>query len=180
MLARVARRSNSSDSRAPSAAVFDFETVALGTTTPFSSTADGVTASFSSAPGVGAFRVDNASAYSFVTLQGRTLIEFATNGNALTVAVGQSLGSVSMNFATNTSSALTLVAYQGSNAVGSSVVTGSVPAGGAFYEGVVGFSGASFDRIVLSSSALFAVDNMDVTPLSTAAVPAPWPPCPSR
>ncbi len=152
---------------ASASTIFNFDSDALGTSTAFTDTVNGLAASFSSDGDPGGFVVYPSM---FETLTGNVLGDPGPAGlNNLTLAVNfsQELTAVTFNFATadfETPSPLTLAAYQGSNLVGSVTTAGSFLSGFTFPEGEAAFAGGRFDELMISSSAPdFAVDNITVT-----------------
>lgn len=147
-----------------SAAVFDFDTDNLGTSTAFTDTVDGLSATFSSGADPGGFVIYPSF---FDTLTGNVLGDPGPAGQdnlSLDIAFSQELNSVSLDFATSDfgpASPLTLTAYQNSQLVGSVEASGVVPGGFTFPEGQIEFDGSLFNNIVISSDAVdFAVDNI--------------------
>jgi len=147
-------------------ATFDFDSLAVGDSTPFSLTNNGLTASFSS-PGSdpGAFEIIPSF---FSTLTGNVLLTPGPAGLSnipLVIDFSQPVTSISLNFALNTgdpTTTLDLTASLGGSIVGGASATGTVPPGFTFPEGVLSFSGL-FDSVTLSTLALnFAIDNVVV------------------
>jgi len=162
LLAGVARADSS----------FTFESDPVGTATTFSNTNTGITATFSSPADPGGFQV--YPALGFVTLTGNFLGTGQTApATPLTIAFSTDLNSISLDFGLDESGGLTLVAFEGSTAVGTVSVTGGIPPGMFVPEGFLNFNGATFNSVVLTATSgdgFFGVDNVDV---STAAVPEP-------
>jgi hypothetical protein len=159
---------------ANAATVFNFDGDSLGTSTSFTDTVDGLSATFSSAADPGGFVV---YASMFNTLNGNVIGDpgpAGANGLALAINFSQNIGALTLDFATadfGSPSPLTLTAYENSNLVGSVSATGNVPGGFLFPEGQVSFNGGTFNQLVVSSSAPdFAVDNINAT---AAPEPAP-------
>jgi hypothetical protein len=153
-------------------ATYDFEAQAPPTSTPFSVTNNGVTASFSSPADPGGFTIFTSF---FSTLTGNVLLDpgpAGANDLPLTVGFSQPIDSISLLFALNTgdpSTPLTLVTDVG----GSKSATGVIPPGFSFPEGALSFIGPAFSSVTLSTSAMdLAVDDIVVT---TAAAPVPEP-----
>jgi hypothetical protein len=150
---------------------FTFDSIPLGTTTPFTSASSGSTTGQFSSPD-GQFQV---AASFFAMLPGQVLIDFVPS--TLEIVLSQPQQSVSLLFGLNTSSlstTLNLQALLGANPVGSASATGTIPPGFFFPEGSISFSGGIFDQIRLTSAAPnFAVDTIDVTPVATTIVPEP-------
>jgi hypothetical protein len=154
--------------------VFNFDNDGLGTSTGFTDTNNGISATFTSTADPGSFVV---YASMFDTLTGNVLGDpgpAGQGGLALAVNFSTDLASVSLDFATadfGTPSPLIITGYENSTLVGSTSATGSVPAGYEFPEGAITFSGGPFNNIVISSAAPdFAVDNIDVTAAPEPAV----------
>jgi hypothetical protein len=152
------------------AQTFDFEAAALNTTTPFSQSNGGVTATFTSPDGANLFSVTTTF---FSTLTGHVLLDQNAAPDRLAIGFNQSLSTISMNFATNGAGTLTLAAFFGANPVGSVTLAGAVPAGFTFPEGIITFTGGPFDNVLLSSTAPdFAIDNITVRAVSAVPEPA--------
>jgi hypothetical protein len=164
------------------AAVFDFESVPLGTPTPFSTTLGGITATFSSPGGdPGGFAV--APSF-FTTMTGRVLLDPGPSGRAfipLVAGFDQPLSDVSLRFATDDVgqpfSTFRLEAFSGGvggTLVGTADAVGTLQASG-FPEGQISFDGGgvSFDTLrftTVGQAPFFAVDDINVTP---SPVPEP-------
>lgn len=151
--------------------VFNFDNDSLGTATGFTDTVGGLAATFASNDDPGGFVVYQSQ---FETLTGNVLGDpgpAGQNGLALTVAFSQTLGAVSLDFATadfSTPSPFTLDAYQNGTLVGSATQTGQFLSGAIFPEGEIAFGGSNFNEITLSSTAMdFAVDNIAVSGTAT-------------
>ena len=152
---------------------FDFDSDALGTSTTFTDTEDGLSATFSSSADPGGFVVYPTM---FETLTGNVLGDpgpaFASN-ISLDVSFNQDLSAITLDFATAdfvTPSPFTITAYENSTLVGSNTSTGEFLPGFTFPEGEITFEGGNFNNIVLSTpSPDFAVDNIQV--LATAPEP---------
>ena len=162
-------------SAANASTIFTFDNDNLGTTTNFTDTVNGLSATFSSSADPGGFIVYPSF---FETLTGNVLGDPGPGGQnnlVLDVNFSQTLTALTLNFATAdfvTPSPLTLVAYDNGIQVGSDTTTGQFLSGFTFPEGELAFGGANFNSISLSStSSDFAVDNIDVLP--TAAAPEP-------
>jgi hypothetical protein len=147
--------------------VFNFDTDNVGTSTSFTDTVGGLSATFSSAADPGGFVI---YASMFDTLTGNVLGDPGPAGFdnlALDVSFGRDLNSLSLDFATSdfgTASPLTLTAYDNAKFVGSVQAMGTVPNGFTFPEGQISFAASPFNNIVISSTAMdFAVDNIAVT-----------------
>jgi hypothetical protein len=162
LLAGVARADSS----------FTFESDPVGTTTTFSNTNAGITATFSSPADPGGFQV--YPALGFVTLTGNFLGTGQTApATPLTILFSTDLNSISLDFGLDESGGLTLEAFEGSTAVGTVSVAGGIPPGMFVPEGFLNFNGATFNSVVVTATSedgFFGVDNLDV---STTAVPEP-------
>lgn len=152
---------------ATASSVFNFDSDSLGTSTSFTDTVNGLSATFSSAADPGGFIVYGSM---FDALTGNVLGDpgpAGANGIALSIAFSNNLSAVALNFATadfGSASPLAITAYENSTEVGFVTATGSVPAGFTFPEGEIAFSGKIFNDIVVSSTAPdFAVDNISAT-----------------
>jgi hypothetical protein len=149
-----------------SISTFNFDSDALGTSTTFTDTVNGLSATFSSSADPGGFVVYPSM---FETLTGNVLGDPGPafqNNLALNVNFSQNLSAITLDFATSdfiTPSPFTLTAYQNSALVGSATLTGQFLAGFTFPEGEIAFAGGPFNQVVLSSAAAdFAVDNINV------------------
>jgi hypothetical protein len=154
--------------------VFNFDGDSLGTSTNFTDTANGLSATFSSAADPGGFVIYSSM---FDTLTGNVLGDPGPAGQdnlALDISFNSELNAIELDFATSDFSApspFTLSAYQNSQLVGSTTTSGMFLNGFVFPEGEIGFGGANFNNVVISSPAMdFAVDNINVNP-----VPEPGP-----
>lgn len=155
--------------------VFNFDGDTLGTSTTFTDTVNGLSATFSSTADPGGFVVYQSM---FETLTGNVLGDPGPAGQdnlALSVNFSQNLSAVVLDFATSdfiTPSPLTLTAYENSTLVGSNTLPGQFLPGFTFPEGEIAFDGAIFNQIVISSTATdFAVDNINVIPATAAPEP---------
>jgi hypothetical protein len=145
---------------------FNFDGDNPGTSTTFTDTVGGLSATFSSSADPGGFVVYPTM---FETLTGNVLGDpgpaFMDN-LALDVSFSQSLSAIELNFATSdfvSPSLFTISAYQNSHLVGSVSSTGRFLSGFTFPEGEIAFEGAAFNNVVISSAATdFAVDNINV------------------
>jgi len=145
--------------------------VPFGTATPFFETNNGITASFSSPADPGGFQ----TLATFFSFGPEVVIDPGPAGASfisLDIFFSAPITFISMDFATNGSGPLNLVALLGLGAVGATSATGAIPAGFAFPEGTISFSGLVFDGVRLNSIAdpNFAIGNISVVP---AAVPEP-------
>jgi hypothetical protein len=145
---------------------FNFDSDNLGTSTTFTDSSGGLSATFSSSADPGGFVIYSST---FDTLTGNVLGDpgpAGIDGLALTVNFSESVTAVTLNFATadfSTPSPFTLTAYENGVQVGSNTSSGMFLNGFVFPEGEIAFQGAGFNSIVLSSPAMdFAVDNITV------------------
>ena len=152
--------------------IFNFDSDSLGTSTGFTDTINGLSATFSSAADPGGFVVYPSM---FDTLTGNVLGDPGPAGQdnlALDISFSSELNAIEFDFVTSdfiTPSPLTLAAYQGTQLVGSTTTSGMFLDGFFFPEGEVAFDGANFNNVVISSTATdIAVDNINVN-----AVPEP-------
>lgn len=146
-------------------ATFNFETNTVGTTTPFTDTNNGVSATFSSSSDPGGFLVIGVS--TFDTLTGKVLIDNPSTNRTLAIQFSSLQSAISLDFATDSPGGVLfdLDAFDGGTQVGSVTAIGSIPLGFTFPEGIISFSGAEFDSVVLSAptAPAFAIDNVTVT-----------------
>jgi PEP-CTERM motif len=150
-------------------AVFDFENIALGTTTTFTDTVNGLTATFTGSASV------CAAGGLFLTLSGNVEIQDLCNNPAngdqsgpLGISFSEDLSSVSLDFATVAGpGTLTVKALENGNPVSTSTFNSTVPPGGFSGEGFASVAG-TFNSLTLTSASLLAIDN-----ISTPAVPEP-------
>jgi hypothetical protein len=146
--------------------VFNFDGDSIGTSTTFTDTVGGLSATFSGSADPGGFVVYPTM---FETLTGNVLGDpgpaFMDN-LALDVSFSQDLSAIELDFATSdfvTPSLFTLNVYENSDLVGSVSSTGQFLPGFTFPEGEIAFDGAAFNNVVISSAATdFAVDNINV------------------
>jgi PEP-CTERM motif len=150
-------------------AVFDFENIALGTTTTFTDTVNGLTATFTGSASV------CAAGGLFLTLSGNVEIQDLCNNPAngdqsgpLGISFSEDLSSLSLDFATVAGpGTLTVKALENGNPVSTSTFNSTVPPGGFSGEGFASVAG-TFNSLTLTSASLLAIDN-----ISTPAVPEP-------
>ncbi len=154
--------------------IFNFDNDTLGTSTTFTDTVDGLSATFSSSADPGGFVVYPSM---FETLTGNVLGDpgpASADNLDLDVNFSQNLSAITLDFATAdflTPSPFTLTAYENSTLVGSDASTGQFLPGFTFPEGEISFDG-TFNNVVLSStSADFAIDNIDVIRMAEAPEP---------
>jgi hypothetical protein len=143
--------------------VFNFDNDLQGTSTSFTDTVSGVSATFSSPGNPGVYSVQPSF---FATLTGNVLA--SPNSASLNISFSTNLSAITLLFATGdftTPSPVTLSAYEGNTLVGSNTLAGMFLAGFIFPEGKIAFSGANFNSVVLSSPAVgLAIDNVVVAP----------------
>ncbi|HKD09513.1 MAG TPA: PEP-CTERM sorting domain-containing protein [Bryobacteraceae bacterium] len=154
---------------------FNFDNDALGTSTTFTDTDNGLSAIFSSSADPGGFVVYPSM---FETLTGNVLGDpgpAGANNIALDINFSQDLSALTFDFATadfSTPSPLTLQAFENSTLVGSTTFPGQFLPGFNFPEGEIAFSGATFNNVVISTTAPdFAVDNIQAIAATTAPEP---------
>jgi len=159
---------------ASASTIFNFDGDSLGTSTKFTDTVNGLSATFSSDADPGGFVVYTSI---FQTLTGNVLGDPGPAGAsnlALTVGFSQNLSALTLNFATDdfgSPSPFTLAAYENATLVGSTTSAGNFLSGFTFPEGEIAFAGNAFNRVVISSTATdFAVDNINV--ITAAPEPA--------
>jgi hypothetical protein len=166
----------SGQGQAKADALYNFEDVALNTSTPFSDTESGITANFSSPADPGGFTI--ITSFWVAPISGNVLYDPgpANAGSIpLDVSFSSSLTSVTLDFATDGSSPFTVDAYAGGVSgtfIGASTDTGVIPSGGTYPQGIITFSSATpFNAITFSASSapFFAVDNIDVVPVPEPA-----------
>lgn len=143
---------------------FNFDNDAVGTTTSFTDTTNGISATFTSPADPGAFTIAPSI---FQALSGNVLGSVFGGANQLDIDFNTPLTGATLVFATSdfgTPQPFELQAFENGTAVGSATATGMVPAGFTFPEGEIAFAGQAFNRIVLSTpnSAGFAIDNVAV------------------
>lgn len=162
-------------STAHASTVFDFDTDTPGTSTTFTDTVDGLSATFFSSADPGGFVTYPTI---FETLTGNVLGDpgpVGADGLNLDVSFSGDLSAITLDFATadfSTPSPFTITAYEGTTLVGSNTSSGEYLPGFEFPEGEIAFSGGNFNNVVLSAGSTdFAVDNIDVL----TAAPAPEP-----
>jgi hypothetical protein len=151
---------------AQGAAIFTFDADPVGTTTQFTDTVNGISATFSSPADPGGFQIQPSI---FQALTGNVLGDpgpnFANN-IPLTITFNQDLVAIDTVFATadfGAPSPFTLTAFLGTHQVGTVTSSGVVPPGFTFPEGEIAFHDSAFNTVVLSSSAPdFAIDHVAV------------------
>jgi hypothetical protein len=153
------------------ATLFDFENVALGTTTNFTDTVGGLSATFTGSASV------CAAGGLFVTLAGHVEAQELCNNPAngaqtgpLGISFSSDLKGVTFDFATlelvpGTPGSLTVQAFENGNLVSTTVFNSTVPPGPGHPggEGVASITG-TFNRLVLTgdtSDTLLAIDNIN-------------------
>ena len=161
------------------AALFTFENDPASASTPFSSTASGLTATFSGSVigDPGAFEISYNSSSGPTQLFSGLSVGFLGTAltsfdplSPLTITFSQAITGLSLNFGLGErTGSLTLATNTG----GSATVIGAVPAGYAYAEGTLNYTGAAFTIATLSTNAVsLAVDNVNATP-AAASVPEP-------
>jgi hypothetical protein len=156
--------------------IFNFDSAPITTTSPFSQTVNGLTATFSSPADPGGFAVSSAS-FLASPFSGNVLVGTNQAGVVpLTIGLSQNVDSVSLDFATETTATFLLTAFENGTQVGQATAVGSVPSGFLFPQGSLDLNnGELFDSVTLSSlSPDFAIDNVDFG-LPTGPTPVPEP-----
>jgi hypothetical protein len=133
------------------AAPITFAFPAIGTPTPFSRHAGGLTAKFRSSNDPGGFFVAPST---FRTLSGKVLFDSGLGSDAfaqLDIAFSAPVDSVSFRFALDVKGpgTLDLEAFDGGHLVGSTSALGTVPKNDVLAQGLMSFGGAAFDSILL-------------------------------
>jgi len=153
--------------------MFTFESIALGTRTPFSDTAGSTTAIFSSPDG------DVFSTATGSVLDGRMLFDSDPDFHRLDISFNHPLNAISLRFALNTfdvSRVFQLEAWSGASIIGSATATGAPLTPGGFPEGFLAFNsgGTTFDSVRLTATAQdFAIDDMEVPAGGPEPIPEP-------
>jgi hypothetical protein len=154
---------------AAQAVTFDFEANTPGTTTPFTDTVGGLSATFTGQASV------CASGGLFHTLTANVLIQdlcVINQSGPLGVSLYSDLSTASFDFATAGGVAsLTVQAFENANLVSTSTFTSSVPPGFFNGEGLASVTG-TFNRLVLTSADILAIDNINATPQTGVSEPA--------
>ncbi len=155
---------------AAQSATFNFDSDAVGTTTAFTDTNNGLSATFNSPNDPGIFAVQPSF---FQNQSGNDLGpgQIGANFVPLNIAFSKSLTSFSVNFGLNgmTTDTFTVTAFSGGlggTKVGTASASGAIPGNPFFFpEGSLSFQSASpFDTVALTSTAQnFAVDNIVVS-----------------
>jgi hypothetical protein len=152
--------------------VFDFDGDTVGTTTTFTDTVNGLSATFSSPSDPGGFVIQPTI---FQALNGNVLGDpgpAGANGIPLDISFSSPLAAISLVFATadfGTPSPFTLTTFNGGTQVGMTSSAGFVPPGFTFPEGEIAFEGAAFNRVELATTAPdFAIDQV-----ATVGAPEP-------
>ena len=146
--------------------VFNFDNIAAGTAAPISQRVNGVTA----------ILVGNATICSTVGLSGNIFATLSGNaimqnfcrtdtGGPLGLVFTTPLSKISFALAINgsTSVPVTVTYLMNGNIVGTQVIQPAVPNGSVSPEASVSYTG-NFNSVVLSSTGLLAIDNLDVIP----------------
>jgi hypothetical protein len=148
--------------------VFNFETSLPGAVVPLDITNGGITASFSSTGGVGAFNVTPGFFFND-PIQGNVLGDFDPVAHALDIRFNQSMRFLTLDFALDNlggpQGSLAVDAFLRGNLVGHTVALAAVPLGGFFEQGTLAFGigGVEFDSVRLTSTREnFAIDNVAV------------------
>ena len=153
---------------AAQAVIFDFEANTPGTTAPFTDTIGGLSATFTGEASV------CASSGLFVTLTGNVLIQdlcMLNQSGPLGVSFSSNLSSASFDFATAGGPAtLTLQAFENASLVATSTFDSADPPGFFNGEGLASIT-ATFNRLVITSTDLLAIDNLNAAP--QAQIPEP-------
>lgn len=143
---------------------FNFDADAVGTSTQFTDTVNGLSATFSSPADPGGFTIQPTI---FQALNGNVLGDpgpLGTMDIPLTIDFNQTLSAIALVFATGdfgTPSPFTLSAFFNGTQVGTVSATGVVPGGFLFPEGEIAFSGPAFNSVVLTTTApTFAIDQV--------------------
>lgn len=147
--------------------LFNFENVAVGTSGTFSSTVNGITATFGGSATVCASTGLNGNL--FTTLTGNALMQgfcTPTNSGPLTIAFSQSILQISFAVALNGSDSLPVLVqfYNHGTKVAERTVVPTIPTGGVSPEGLLTYTG-TFDSLQITSNGLVALDNVDVIPI---------------
>jgi len=163
--------------------IFDFDDIPIDTTTEFSDTQGGITATFSSPDDPGGFAVDES--FLAPPFAGNTLINGSGEGTGsfipLLASFDTPLFSASLDFALNdeSPSGFTLQAFSGGVFVGQAQAIGIAPFDSEGQigapQGFISFNSlTSFDSLQFSADTApnFAIDNLDV---SASPEPAPVP-----
>ena len=159
------------------AAVFDFTDLApTNGATPLAITDAGITATFTSPAGGGAFTAEESV---FATLGAAVLANNNFAPEELDIGFSTSVQAISFAFATEdfgTATTLTLQAWLNGQSVGTSVAIGTLAASG-FPEGVLSFGGVRFDSVSISDAgapgfAIGAVNASVPEPASAALLAA--------
>jgi len=149
-----------------SAALFTFEGLPTGRTTPFTYTVDGLSASFSGSASV----CDSTGL--FTNLTGNVLIQaycVGAQSGMLSVTFSSDITNLSLNFANQAGpGTLAVTAFENSTQVATGLFSSAVPPGGFNGEGLASISGV-FNRVTLSGSTVLALDNFN----ASAGVPEP-------
>ncbi len=151
---------------------FDFDSGSpSSTTTPFTYTLGGLTASFSAVGDPGSYMIIDSGGL-FVTLSGNVLTSTTTPVGDLTISFSAPQSSITLDFVAADTSPVNLTAMLGGKSVGTSNVAGSQPPGNDFPENVLSFNSGTFDSVVLSTaSGTLAIDNISVTDPPAAPEP---------
>ncbi len=157
------------------AAPISFTFPVVGTPTPFSTSAGGITATFSAPNDPGGFFTEPSA---FRTISGTVVANSGLGSDAfvpLDITFSAPVNSVSFAFGLSAKGpgTLDLKAFNGGSLEGSTSATGTVPPTDVLAQGLLTFTGAAFDSIVLSDQVDpgFAVGTVTVN--TTTPVPEP-------
>jgi hypothetical protein len=157
------------------AAPITFTYPVIGTPTPFSTSAGGITATFSSPHDSGGFFTGPSA---FVTIPGAVVFDSGLGSDAfvpLDITFSAPVNSISFAFGLSATGpgTLDLKAFNGGNLVGSTSATGTVPPNDVLAQGLLSFTGVAFDSIVISDQVDPGIAVGTVTVNATTPVPEP-------
>lgn len=146
--------------------MFTFDDLLVGTAGTFSSTVNGLTATFQGSATVCATTGLNGNL--FTTLSGNALMQgfcTATNSGPLTINFNHYVLRLNFALAVNGTESVpvTVQYFDRGTKVGEQTITPTVPANGVSPEAAVSYTG-TFDSVQISSAGLIAIDNLDATP----------------
>jgi hypothetical protein len=161
-------------------AVFDFNSVPIGTATPFSVTVNGLTATFSSPADPGGFEVTSGFGLFAPPLNGNVLLDPGPSGASgipLDISFSQNLSTLTVDFATEALGSFGITANEGTVGQGEVGSSGTIPTGFTFPQGTVSFHGGPFNNVVLTTSfsppPYFAIEDLTAVVAVVVSTPEP-------
>lgn len=147
--------------------IYDFESLTEGSMLPLTVNVNGLTAYFTGGGAVCSSA--GLSGAMFMTLSGNALVQglcTPASSRPMVMTFSQPLSKVSFAVAINgnTPAPVVVTFLLHGASVGSQTVTPAIPTNYDSPEAAVSYSGATFDSVVVSSTSLLAIDNVDAVP----------------